>query len=128
MILRLSRGRRVGENCFGILSSRWRILRKPIIASLDTVESITKAVVVLHNWIMGHQCSSTNYCPSDYVDKEDENGNIIPGQWRRDLDNLAIYNMQCMGSNMYKKNVESIRENLALYFCSEGAVSFQWNK
>lgn len=124
---RLSRGRRVSENSFGIWVSRWRILRKAIIASLDTIESITKATVVLHNLIMSDQYSSANYCPPDYVDKEDGNGDIIPGQWRSDPENLNR-NTKRMGSNMYKKNAETIRENLTLYFCSEGAVPFQWDK
>lgn len=48
---RLSRARRVIENAFGILTSRWRIYRKSIIASLQTVDGIVKATVCLHNWL-----------------------------------------------------------------------------
>ena len=49
---RISRPRRVVENTFGIRASRFRIFRRPIIASVDTVTSITKAVVMLHNYLM----------------------------------------------------------------------------
>jgi len=91
------------------------------------VESATKAIVALHNWLMSDQQNS-KYCLSDYVDKEDISGNLIPGQWRHDQLNLGVNITPRMGSNMYKKNAETIRESLALYFCSEGAVSFQWDK
>ncbi|CAG2064623.1 unnamed protein product [Timema podura] len=40
---RQSKGRRIIENTFGILAARWRIFRKPIVASVGTVESIIKA-------------------------------------------------------------------------------------
>lgn len=50
-IHRLSRSRRTIENTFGILTSKWRIFRKPIIAGEDTVNAITKAAVVLQNFI-----------------------------------------------------------------------------
>jgi hypothetical protein len=33
------------------MASKWRILRRPIIAGEKTVNAITKAVVVLHNFV-----------------------------------------------------------------------------
>jgi len=48
---RLSRGRRTIENSFGLMVSKWRIFRKPIITGEKTVNAITKAAVVLHNFI-----------------------------------------------------------------------------
>ena len=48
---RLSRARRTIENCFGTATSRFRVFRKPIIAKVDTVIKITKAVVALHNYL-----------------------------------------------------------------------------
>ncbi|XP_050338627.1 uncharacterized protein LOC126765062 [Bactrocera neohumeralis] len=47
----LSRARRVVENAFGIMASRFRIFRKPIIASKQTARNIVKATVCLHNWL-----------------------------------------------------------------------------
>lgn len=48
---RLARTRRIIENAFGILSSRWRILRNNIIADVETAEEIIPATVCLHNFL-----------------------------------------------------------------------------
>lgn len=45
---RLSRGRRIIENSFGIAATRLRVFRRPIIATEKKVILITKAVVALH--------------------------------------------------------------------------------
>ena len=46
----LSRLRRVIENTFGKLASRYRIFRRPIIAHIETVVNITKACLALYNF------------------------------------------------------------------------------
>ncbi|CAB4011556.1 Hypothetical predicted protein [Paramuricea clavata] len=53
---RLSRACRIIENTFGIATSRFRVFRRPIIASESTANSIARAVVALHNYLMvkGH--------------------------------------------------------------------------
>ena len=78
---RLSRARRVIENAFGILASRFRVFHKPIIAQVNKVISITKAAVALHNFLMHEkeQGGSDNYCPEKFVDNEGPNGIQQPG-------------------------------------------------
>ncbi len=49
---RLSRARRIIESTFSIASTRFRIFRRPIVARVDVVTDITKAVVAQHNYLM----------------------------------------------------------------------------
>lgn len=48
----LSRARRSVECCFGIMAAKWRILQKAIETKVNTAISITKAVCILHNFVM----------------------------------------------------------------------------
>jgi len=52
---RLSRARRTVECAFGILAARWRLYRRPIIASTSTVVKAVQATVVLHNFIINEE-------------------------------------------------------------------------
>eukprot|EP00102_Acyrthosiphon_pisum_P026296 XP_016663506.1 PREDICTED: uncharacterized protein LOC103310578 [Acyrthosiphon pisum] len=62
----LNRARRTIENTFGLLAARWRIFRKPIIASEKTVHAIIQATVVLHNYVISNEKlkGTDNYCQS----------------------------------------------------------------
>ena len=51
---RLSRCRRVVENAFGILSSVFRVLRKPMLLEPHIAELIVMSVVLLHNLSLIH--------------------------------------------------------------------------
>ncbi|KAG5883244.1 hypothetical protein JTB14_000033 [Gonioctena quinquepunctata] len=108
------------KNAFGILASRWRILRKPIIA-----ERVVQAVVAFHNYLIDTKCNK--YCTHTLVDWEDQDGNFHHGEWRQ---NETTNLLPCgrVSTNTYKQYVEEMRENLSLYFYGEGAVPFQWDK
>uniref|UniRef100_A0A1X7UIW8 DDE Tnp4 domain-containing protein n=1 Tax=Amphimedon queenslandica TaxID=400682 RepID=A0A1X7UIW8_AMPQE len=71
----LSRARCVIENAFGILATKFRIFRRPIIAKVEKVTRITQAACVLHNYlkILEMHCpvSARLYCPPGFVDQED---------------------------------------------------------
>ena len=58
---RLSRARRVVENAFGILCSRFRIFGKPIALSPEKCEIITMASCCLHNFLLRNTLSASVY-------------------------------------------------------------------
>ena len=110
---RLSRARRVIENAFGILATKFRVFRRSIVAKPDKVTKITQAACALHNYlkILEPQCSpSAQYnCPPRYVNQEDRQGNIIPGDWRslNDNGNSSIHQV---GSNRYSSSAKQLRD------------------
>ncbi|XP_018360100.1 PREDICTED: uncharacterized protein LOC108759253 [Trachymyrmex cornetzi] len=91
---RLSRARRIIENAFGILVSRWRILRKSIQCKEETAHKIV--LVVLYNYIMSS--NEQKYCPPHFVDQE-INGIITPGEWRNEELGSHIVRIGQVGSN-----------------------------
>ena len=57
---RLSRAKRVIENVFGIMVSRFTIFRRPMVANVDKVVKVMKACVVLHNSLMKTNNANSN--------------------------------------------------------------------
>ena len=79
---RLSCARQVIENTFGILASRLRIFRRSIIGKTRNIKYITKAAVILHNFLM-RKSTRNIYCPADYFDQETSQG-LSPESWRNE--------------------------------------------
>ena len=122
---RLSRARRVIENSFGILASRWRIFRRPIIATPDRVVSFTKAAIALHNFLQVTELSA--YCPTGFLDAEDGNGNVVEGTWREEPAAQGLEHIRRMGSNRHSQTTATIRDSFKVYFSSPtGEVSWQY--
>lgn len=120
---RLSRARRVVENAFGILSSRWRIYRRPIIASKTTVLGIIKATVVLHNWLREKKLQE--YVNADLVDR-DVGGTFRPGRWRNE-DSGGLQNVQRVGSNNSSRSAIEIRDQFCKYFNEVDILEWQYS-
>ena len=95
---RLSRARRIIENTFGILASRWMIFRHPIIAQPKRVEVYTKATIALHNY--PQTTESSVYCPPGFVDGEDGSKNVVEGSWRGE-DSSGFTPISQVSSNRY---------------------------
>lgn len=84
---RLSRARRVSENCFGIMSAQWRIFRTTINAHPEMVENIIEACVCLHNFLR-----TQNDSIAGLVDSDNETG-FQPGSWR-DLETNNMFPLE----------------------------------
>ena len=128
---RLSRARRIIENSFGIMASKFRIFRRPIIANPEKVTKITKAACCLHNYLkISESCSPSSqrhYCPPGYADHEDRSGNLIPGNWRLQPSE-GIHDIQRLGSNTFTRSAAEMRDAFMDYFIStHGSVSWQIN-
>ena len=60
---RLSRARRVVENAFGIMSTRFRVFHKDVPLSPEKVQTIVMATCSLHNFLMRNATSAAQYLP-----------------------------------------------------------------
>ncbi|XP_036146638.1 putative nuclease HARBI1 isoform X1 [Monomorium pharaonis] len=127
---RLGRARRVIENTFGILASRWRIFRKPIILSVENSMKIVQACVCLHNWLrMADLLEEENiqYITEDIIDHEAEDGFALAFR-RTELENsTAFREMTNAGNNSSTREAVEIREKFKHYFNNDGAVEWQEN-
>ena len=120
---RLSRARRTIENTFGILAAKWRIFRGPIKAKPEKIEDIIKATVCLHNYL--RLTDGARYLPNGFVDCESNSGEIIAGDWRKEVPD-GFKNLPRSRSNRCTAESAQIRNNIKTYFnAPEGSLSWQ---
>lgn len=119
---RLSRARRVSENAFGIMASRFQIYKQGIRSSPHTITNIVKATVVLHNYLRVN--SKNSYSPIDLLDREDTNQlKVIQGQWHQNF-HSGLMNLQSVARRSENDAVE-VRDRLKTYFNTDGQVPWQ---
>ncbi|KAM4052977.1 putative nuclease HARBI1 isoform 2-T2 [Anomaloglossus baeobatrachus] len=115
---RLSRARRVVENAFGIMSSRFRVFSKPINLKLASIDSVVLACCVLHNFLRKRDAET--YMPPGYVDTDESgNGDVVPGAWREQDPKLASLNPHSP-SDRSPHDALSNRERYCSYFNGPG--------
>lgn len=118
---RLSRARRVVENTFGIMASRFRSLLQPFAVDLPNLDKIILGLCTLHNFLLKN--SATHYAPPTYLDSEDtENNTINRGEWRNVGEMLELETIQGANSSA---NAKLVRDKFMDYFLNEGQTSFQ---
>ena len=119
---RLSRARRVSENAFGILSSRFRVNHTTPNVKPESATSIVHATLMLHNYLLT-KCPN-EYVPTGSMDVQSEDGEIVDGSWRQEatgnMENLTI-----PGSN-HPQNATEMRDCLSQYVNGIGQVPWQW--
>lgn len=123
---RLSRARRIVENAFGIMASRFQIYMKPISLAPEKVEIIVKSTCALHNWL---RTTSSSYIMPGSIDEENVNNfNFKNGAWRNEIQPMGLIDVPPLkiGQNP-PRNANEKREMLCQYVNGEGAVSWQDN-
>ena len=122
---RLSRARRLIENTIGILASRFRIFRRSIIGKIENIKHITKAAVILHNFLMRRKERGTYFSP-DYVNQETVQG-ILPRRClieANGVQDLTLLGIQ--GSNNFSRIAKEVRNDFkGLFNSPQGEVSWQ---
>ena len=126
---RLSRARRIVENAFGILASRFAIFSRPITLESEKVESIVLAACALHNFLRSKASASEIYMATGSVDKEDEVTHAVrEGDWRNDpTPNQNFVDLAGEGGNRNAADSRSVRDELCDYFITDGQVPWQWD-
>lgn len=117
---RISRARRVVENSFGILASRFRIFHTAINLDVETIESVVLACCALHNLL---RKKSATYTPPDSFDHE----NIIDGTIQlgvRAHPDL-LHNLERRSGGQVLQHAKAVREKFCMYFNGEGSVPWQ---
>ena len=117
----LPRIRRVSENAFGILSSRFRILHTIINLNPEKVMHVVMAICVLHSFLL--HSSNDSYCPAVLADQILSSHQIYEGQWRENGDSLTPL-APVRPAKPPLKAIE-IRERLKEYFIGPGQVEWQ---
>ena len=106
---RLTRGRRISENLFGILANCWRIYHTVVILDPPVVTD-NIATLALHNLLCNSRDKSAHW-PSDLADSESSDGDIIYGSWQNDTLRESMYPMQCRNrDHNCSVNAKAVRE------------------
>lgn len=118
---RLSRARRVVENAFGILATRFRIFRRKISVDIDNVDAIVLACCALHNYL---RKKSNTYMTDSCVDVENTNDlTFRPGDWRKQ--NFELVSLVQINEKQRNDEGNEVRNKFMAYFNGQGSVSFQ---
>ncbi|XP_030751380.1 uncharacterized protein LOC115878910 [Sitophilus oryzae] len=117
---RLSRARRVVENAFGILVTRFGIFQKPIKLSPEKVATITIACCYLHNFLM--RKGSVDYYKNTLISE-----NITTGQCDTGCDRTE-FTLTGLKHGLFRNptnRAKEIRDLYRNYFNQEGQVDWQ---
>jgi hypothetical protein len=117
----LSCARRVVENSFGILVSRFGVLQRPIALSPQKAQTTVLTFCYLHSYLLRNQAQT--YISRGSVDTEDfESGNIIDGTCRTSGQSTSL---QIPHSRNSPASAKAVRDSCCDFINCEGQVSWQ---
>ena len=120
---RLSRCRRIVENAFGILATRFRILRREMEMNPDNCSEVVMACIVLHNFL--RKRAGAAYLPREATDWEDRDYNQHKGIWRGEA---ALPGGEATLSRNNSFAVKQMRNRLTDWcLTKEGELPYQYN-
>ena len=111
---RLSKCRRISKNAFGILSSRWRVFRKPLLLQPQRAISITLAAITLHNW----------FRPEADAGQIQHSQNLTEDNGCQAGDNSWL-NLEDFGHHNATQEAKEIRKEFTEHVTMEGVVPWQ---
>lgn len=117
---RLSRGRRVVENLFGIMASVFLFFRKPILLKPPKVGKIVLTCVLLHNYLRRNAESKNNYTPPGSFDLEDiDSGTIRNGSCKNESQPTESILPPKSVARKSLQEAQNIRNEYCEYFISD---------
>lgn len=122
---RLSRARRISENAFGILSSRFRVFSTVMCAKPESAIKIVLCAITLHNFLRSRV--PERYIPTGALDTEHSNGVVTEGSWRREIATTPFASVPNSRKGRQPRKAEEMREQLCDYLNGPGQVPWQWN-
>ena len=106
----------------GILSHRWRLLCRSIVAEPEKAVKLVQAMCVLHNFLRTMQDSQ--YAPPGLCDSVDQDGSVRDGFWRSSQ--LALLGQDGYSSRSATLEASHIRQKFVEYFSSvQGSIPWQ---
>lgn len=121
---RLSRARRISENVFGILSSRFRIFMSTLCVKPENAVTIVMAALALHNFLRSKVPG--RYTPPGTVDSEAVNGNVEEGSWRCEIQDTPFLAIPNSRKGRQARKAEDVKDQLCRYVNGPGQVPWQW--
>ena len=119
---RLSRCRRIVENAFGILATRFRILRREIEMSPENASIIVLTCCVLHNFLREH--AAATYTPMEATDWEGRDYRQHRGVWRGEA---GLVGGQPNRAHNSKTEVKKMRTDITNWCVAmEGQLPYQY--
>ena len=102
--------------------SRWRCLRGSLVMTPQHATSVVLACCVLHNFLRTERCN--NYCPPGYGDTVNNDGNVVPGIWREDRQEV-FQGIDPTAHRNATQSANEVRETYTSYFSQEGSLPWQ---
>jgi hypothetical protein len=122
---RLSRARRISENVFDILSSRFRVFLSTLCVKPESAIKIVLSSISLHNFLRSKVPG--RYTPTGTTDAEQSNGKLEEGLWRHECQDCPFKNLPNYRKGRQSMTAENMRDLLCQYVNGPGQVPWQWN-